>query len=210
MIASSLQISMSVVLASTTAPNTASTYMGPMAVRARLGTHWRMTGGTALVGASVGCCVAKATSIALVMVYIFTICSPMYICKHYDCISNNAPLCTNTHMHMHAHTHTHMHTHMRTHTHIHTHIHTHTHTHTHTHARARARTPLDIDECSSGDNRCTEGPCTNTEGSYQCDCPEGYRVGADRITCEGTYVYIYICKTEILVPLHLALDSPFT
>ena len=58
-IASSLQISMSVVLASTIAPNTALTYMGPMAVRARLGTHWRMTGGTALVGASVGVVVPR-------------------------------------------------------------------------------------------------------------------------------------------------------
>ena len=58
-IASSLQISMSVVLASTTAPNTALTYMGPMAVRARLGTHWRMTAGTALVGTSVGVVVPR-------------------------------------------------------------------------------------------------------------------------------------------------------
>ena len=77
-IASSLQISMSVVLASTTAPNTALTYMGPMAVRARLGTHWRMTGGTALVGASVGCCGAKAALNRLSYGVYFTIRSPMY------------------------------------------------------------------------------------------------------------------------------------
>ena len=33
----------------------------------------------------------------------------------------------------------------------------------------------DIDECSSGNHKCDpNATCTNTEGSYQCQCNSGY------------------------------------
>ena len=34
---------------------------------------------------------------------------------------------------------------------------------------------LDYDECDSGDHGCdTNALCTNTIGSYACDCVDGY------------------------------------
>lgn len=45
----------------------------------------------------------------------------------------------------------------------------------------------DMDECSEGTDACTElQVCTNTEGSFQCDCFSGYSVSAnDSSLCEG-------------------------
>ena len=41
---------------------------------------------------------------------------------------------------------------------------------------------LDVDECDEG-HRCDENAnCTNTEGSYQCDCIYGYQ--GDGYTCQ--------------------------
>lgn len=35
---------------------------------------------------------------------------------------------------------------------------------------------LDINECLTGDNRCSSGAdCNNKPGSYSCQCREGYR-----------------------------------
>jgi hypothetical protein len=43
---------------------------------------------------------------------------------------------------------------------------------------------LDIDECI------LFGPCghlcSNTEGSFQCSCMDGYRLEEDSLTCTGT------------------------
>ena len=43
---------------------------------------------------------------------------------------------------------------------------------------------LDIDECKR-QVRCQHG-CRNTLGSYQCTCPDGYRLAANHRTCQGT------------------------
>lgn len=43
---------------------------------------------------------------------------------------------------------------------------------------------IDIDECSSQDNNCTQ-ICTNTIGLYQCGCDVGYMLDADGFTCGG-------------------------
>lgn len=40
----------------------------------------------------------------------------------------------------------------------------------------------DIDECNSHD--CGEGECTNTLGSFSCDCHEGYAVNGKQV-CVG-------------------------
>ncbi|XP_068706094.1 uncharacterized protein [Montipora foliosa] len=43
----------------------------------------------------------------------------------------------------------------------------------------------DVDECSSGKHNCsTKAVCTNTEGSYNCSCKEGYT--GDGRNCSGT------------------------
>ena len=43
----------------------------------------------------------------------------------------------------------------------------------------------DIDECSGATNGCTQGPCTNTPGSYTCGCDPGYELDGDRFSCNG-------------------------
>lgn len=44
--------------------------------------------------------------------------------------------------------------------------------------------PADVDECESGDV-CDNGICTNTPGSFQCQCLSGYHLSRDRSRCEG-------------------------
>ncbi len=41
---------------------------------------------------------------------------------------------------------------------------------------------VDIDECSGTSHGCDQ-ICTNTPGSYICDCNSGYRLGADKRGC---------------------------
>ena len=47
--------------------------------------------------------------------------------------------------------------------------------------------PTDIDECSNSNiNNCSENAnCTDTIGSYECTCSEGY--GGSGIFCDGIY-----------------------
>ena len=44
---------------------------------------------------------------------------------------------------------------------------------------------LDIDECSTQRNLCTNGQCVNTEGSFYCVCREGSELTPDRTQCLG-------------------------
>ena len=48
----------------------------------------------------------------------------------------------------------------------------------------------DVDECSLGTDDC-EQVCVNVNGSYRCDCEEGYALNSDgrtcRISCGGNY-----------------------
>ena len=42
----------------------------------------------------------------------------------------------------------------------------------------------DINECIEGTDECdTNAACINIDGSYTCDCNDGY--GGDGFTCEG-------------------------
>lgn len=41
---------------------------------------------------------------------------------------------------------------------------------------------LDIDECTEETDDCDQ-VCSNTEGSYTCDCNNGYKLGIDGKTC---------------------------
>ena len=45
---------------------------------------------------------------------------------------------------------------------------------------------VDIDECATMNGRC-EHNCTNTFGSFECSCQEGFAL-TDVYFCEGTYV----------------------
>lgn len=41
----------------------------------------------------------------------------------------------------------------------------------------------DIDECLN--DPCINGQCINTDGSFRCECPMGYRLDISGVTCEG-------------------------
>ena len=43
--------------------------------------------------------------------------------------------------------------------------------------------PKDIDECSLLEDCCNNGKCINTDGSYICECPNGYHLDSDGHTC---------------------------
>ena len=45
-------------------------------------------------------------------------------------------------------------------------------------------TSLDVDECAIANGGC-EHECINTEGSFYCDCREGYMLESNNRTCEG-------------------------
>ena len=42
----------------------------------------------------------------------------------------------------------------------------------------------DIDECSEGISGCSQ-LCSNTIGTYSCNCQNGYQLGSDNHTCVG-------------------------
>ena len=43
---------------------------------------------------------------------------------------------------------------------------------------------LDIDECSDGTDDCSQ-TCTNTDGSFTCECNSGYLLDVDGTSCNG-------------------------
>ena len=50
----------------------------------------------------------------------------------------------------------------------------------------------DINECANDSlNGCNQ-KCTNTIGSFVCECNNGYELGDDLMTCSGLYSTLYI------------------
>ena len=39
---------------------------------------------------------------------------------------------------------------------------------------------LDVDECKENDQLCSGGKCINSDGSYHCQCPAGFRDNGGR------------------------------
>ena len=54
---------------------------------------------------------------------------------------------------------------------------------------------VDIDECMRGTHDCHDNAtCTNTEGSYECDCIEGYM--GNGTYCESKYALVLNRNSE--------------
>ena len=50
---------------------------------------------------------------------------------------------------------------------------------------------VDIDECVTGPHNCNENAnCTNTNGSFTCQCKEGYT--GDGVECEGMIYNVHV------------------
>ncbi len=49
---------------------------------------------------------------------------------------------------------------------------------------AFSQSPPDVDECALGTDQCAQD-CTNTVGSYTCNCRTGYRLNPDGRRCDG-------------------------
>ena len=58
----------------------------------------------------------------------------------------------------------------------------------------------DIDECLEENHSC-QHICINTNGSYVCDCNEGYALTSDGRTCRGIKIFYY----EVHVILYMYL-----
>ena len=44
----------------------------------------------------------------------------------------------------------------------------------------------DIDECTENSDGC-EHQCTDTDGSFECSCRDGFRLGSDGRSCDGKW-----------------------
>ena len=52
--------------------------------------------------------------------------------------------------------------------------------------------PKDIDECQMYQNLCHGGKCHNTDGSYKCVCPPGFKLKGGS-TCVGrSFIYLLL------------------
>ena len=53
---------------------------------------------------------------------------------------------------------------------------------------------VDIIECAGVNNCSDDGNCTNTLGSYQCSCHDGYLDEGNGYTCTGMLLFILILQ----------------
>lgn len=49
---------------------------------------------------------------------------------------------------------------------------------------------VDINECLEDSGFCQGGYCVNTEGSYDCTCPDGFQLN-DNKGCQGTSLSLF-------------------
>ena len=54
----------------------------------------------------------------------------------------------------------------------------------------------EIDECAEDTDRCSQ-VCSNTVGSYLCDCRTGYTLASDGATCNGEVISDLIVNASL-------------
>ena len=63
---------------------------------------------------------------------------------------------------------------------------------------------VDIDECIY--EQCDNGQCINTDGSFRCECPMGYRLGTTGVTCEGQFISSLPLSLDFSLSLSVSLS----
>lgn len=53
----------------------------------------------------------------------------------------------------------------------------------------------DIDECAENKALCRGGSCMNSEGSYECVCPDGHELAPDGLMCKGRFTREFFSNT---------------
>ena len=61
---------------------------------------------------------------------------------------------------------------------------------------------IDINECVEDYDGCNQ-TCTNTNGSFECSCNDGYKLDANGRTCSGKYCLICII---VLYPIQISMN----
>ena len=46
---------------------------------------------------------------------------------------------------------------------------------------------VDVNECLTGEHNCSHN-CSNTPGSFECKCRDGYSLDLDGSSCSGEYI----------------------
>ena len=57
-------------------------------------------------------------------------------------------------------------------------------THPPTYSPTHTHTRTDILECATNKGGCSD-TCVETDGSFYCECPTGYKLKANNLTCES-------------------------
>jgi len=67
---------------------------------------------------------------------------------------------------------------------------------------------LDIDECQMNNGGCQDG-CTNTVGSFVCDCDRtvGFEIGSNGLNCVGKYISHFVLHERTLSVSKIDLHS---
>lgn len=78
---------------------------------------------------------------------------------------------------------------------------------------------LDINECVLDSNICGTAVCKNTQGRYECECPEGYTYNSTSKNCEGgslpptppfSYLSSFLSPLLLLIHCYTKLSSSST
>ena len=64
----------------------------------------------------------------------------------------------------------------------------------------------DVNECLSSDHGC-EQSCTNTIGSYLCNCTVGYTLNADGRSCNGMFRVYLPNLSDLIITLFSDVDE---
>ena len=57
---------------------------------------------------------------------------------------------------------------------------------------------IDINECTEGTDNCQQR-CTNTGGSFTCDCNTGYRLASDGHSCSGQSILSNVFTLNVII-----------